>query len=121
MSNIPITIHSPCVTTPDEHVHVKPGDKVRWHADHAEFYLLKLPGGFFVGQPDPFELLVFGTNWTEYFVVADNPGDTAINYINSLSGNCLLKLADGPPDIIIDSSIQHPKKPAAKRNAKTEK
>jgi hypothetical protein len=119
MANRPITIHSPCVTTPDEHVHVQAGDQVRWKADHADIYLLKLPGGFFVDEPDPFELPIFGTNWTPYFKVAGHAGGTISNYIYGLSGNCLLKTADGPPDIIIDSIPRHPKKPAAEKNAKT--
>lgn len=105
MANRPITIHSPCVTTPDEHVHVKTGDQIRWHADHAEIYLLKIPGGFFLDEPDPFEIWVFGPVWTEYFEVAGPAGSFITNYIYSLSGNCLLKTSDGPPDIIIDSSI----------------
>ena len=118
MAERPITIHSVCVTTPDEHVHVKAGDRVRWQADHAAIYVLHIPGGFFQGEPNNFTILVVSTLWTKDYVVAGTAGDTLTNYIYDLSGNNCLLLTDGPPDIIIDSAImKHPKK-AGRSNKK---
>ena len=105
MANRPITIHSPCLTAPKLHVQVKDGDLVRWQADHAEFYQLDLPGGFFVGQPVDFKVLVAGEFWTDYYEVSGSPGSRISNYIHSIFGNCRLKTSDGPPDIIIDNTI----------------
>lgn len=109
----PITIHSPCFTTPDQHVKVRVGDRVRWHAERSEIYLLKLKGGFFEGRPDDFDYLVFGQIWTEDLVVNGPLNASITNYIRSLSGGCLLRLTDGPPDIIIESG-----KPSKKRAGK---
>jgi hypothetical protein len=81
---------------------------------------LKIPGGFFEDEPDPFDLVVFGQNWTGYFTVAGPPNDVVTNYIYGLSGNCVLKAADGPPDIIIDSTPR-PKKSARSKYAKKKK
>src|SRR5947208_2884424 len=105
MATRPITIHSPCFTSPDQHVHVRVGDLVRWKADHAEMYLLEIPGGFFKGYPDDFEIIVFGTRWTSDYEVAGVTVTKFINYIYNLTGNCVLSTAAGPPDVIIDSGL----------------
>ena len=116
MATRPITIHSSCMTTPDQHVHVKVGDRVRWHADHPEFFRLELKGGFFVDHPDDFEIWVSGVEWTDYYDVGGTPGSRITNYIFSVHGNCMIHGADGPPDIVIDSTfIKHPKKPPKKK------
>ena len=110
MAERPITIHSVCVTTPDEHVHVKVGDQVRWKADHAEVFILHIPGGFFQGHPEDFLIFVLAGIWTANYTVAGKVGTVLTNYIYSLDGkNCLIETADGPPDIIIDSTLVKPK------------
>lgn len=114
----PITIHSPCYTKPDEHVHVTAGDRIRWRADHAEIYLLKIRGGFFLDQPDPFDIWVFGPVWTDEFEVAGPVGSFITNYIYSLSGSCSMKKSDGPPDIVIDNSIPDSERKRAPKKKK---
>jgi hypothetical protein len=105
MADKPITIHSPCFTSPELDVRVRIGDLVRWKADHAEMYLLEIPGGFFKDYPDDFEILVFGTRWTGYYEVEGRKVDRFSNYIYNLSGNCSLGALAGPPDVIIDSTL----------------
>jgi hypothetical protein len=117
MAERPITIHSTCVTKPDQHVHVNRADQVRWHADHAELYVLHIPGGFFQNEPHDFQILVLSENWTKSYVVAGKPGSRITNYIYDLSGkNCGLPTADSPPDIIIDSTpFKRRPKPGGKK------
>ena len=114
MADRPITIKSTCETVPNQHVHVKAGDIVRWHADHSEIYFLHLKGGFFKNEPHDFQVLVLSGIWTKDYVVAGRAGSLISNYIYDLAGkNCLSQSADGPPDIIIDSTLKRPKKPGS--------
>jgi len=117
MANREITIRSLCDTV-DQDVHVKPGDMVRWHADHAAIYILHITGGFFKGHPDDFPILVISTNWTAYYEVAGPTGDKLSKYIYDLTGkNC--EVLVGPPDIIIDStSIKRSRKASSPKKKK---
>jgi hypothetical protein len=116
MADKPITIVSVCQTAPDQHVHVNMGDRVRWHADHDGIYVLWLKGGFFKGEPSDFHVWVISTNWTKDYIVEGKGGTAITNYIYDLSGkNCLPKTADGPPDIIIDSTLKPPKRPGSSK------
>ena len=119
MAERPITIHSVCQTTPDQHVHVRRGDNVRWHADHTAIYVLHIPGGFFQGEPNDFFIWVVSGLWTRDYTVAGAPGNVVANYIYNLQGtNCLPDTQ--PPDIIIDSSpFPHRKKKAPASRKKT--
>ena len=118
MADRPITIHSVCRTTPDLHVHVKAGDKVRWRAVSASYWV-HISGGFFKGEPNDFKVQVVSSHSTRNYVVAGRPGETLTNYIYDESEhNC--RLRRGPPDIIIDSTItKRPKKagPSKKNRA----
>ncbi len=111
MPNKSIVIHTKCDTGSEQHARVNPGDMVRWKADHDELYVLKIPPNFFVGHLNEFWIPVFGQTWTDYYQVADNLGAAAINYIYSLLLNCTtIVTADGPPDIIIGTTINPGKK-----------
>jgi hypothetical protein len=122
MAERPITIRGVCDTAPDQHVHVNPGDKVRWRANHAEIFVLHIKGGFFQDHPTDFLVWVLAEIWTSEYVVAGPVGSQLSNYIYNLQGkNCEGPLA-APPDIIIDSGIiKHPKKAASKKKTATKK
>jgi len=119
-----ITIKSTCLTKPP-HPHMGGGgfNTVRWHSAPPEFYILRLPGGYFEGYPIDFQLPVPTSGFTGTLtLVKSPPAAPIVNYIYDKDGRPCITLAD-PPDIIIDSSfIKRPsKKPVKKKPAKKKK
>lgn len=103
MPRVPIVIKSVCQTV-GQKTRVRVGDKLRWKADHPGLFVLKLPGGFFEGQPDAFLWPVFGQIFTADLVVSGDVGSTIKNYVYDLSGkNCSGRMEPDPPEIIIES------------------
>jgi len=111
-----IIIKSTCATNP-HHQHIKSGDTVRWKSTPPAQYELHLPGGYFTGFGSAFHLPVPSTGFSATLTVTAVPPIPNIqNYVFDTNGtNCLITAADGPPDVIIDSTtVKKPKKPAKK-------
>ena len=115
------TIKSVCATNP-QHQHIKKGDTIRWKSTPAAQYELHLPGGYFQGYGSAFRLPVPNSGFSAILtVVAVPPASNIVNYVFDTRGNNCLLQADGPPDIIIDSTgrpkrVRKKKAPAKKKS-----
>jgi hypothetical protein len=103
----PVTINSRCTANPQPvHLGIGYKTKVQFHCGAGQQYILQMVGGVFIGDSDPFPVVVSGPAWVPDPPLEVAPGVNAhiVNYVYDLSGkNCPPIKKDNPPDIIIQN------------------